>query len=120
MHFLKTLFWVALAVILVLFANANWSVVTIRLWGGLEADVKLPVLVLTAFLLGFVPMLVIHRARIWSLKRRLEAQGRQVVSAHLATSGGEASHPGTTGGTSPEPIGAEDRIATDSKAWPTT
>ena len=46
MQFLKTLFWVALAVILVLFARANWTAVTLKLWGGLEADVKLPVLML--------------------------------------------------------------------------
>ena len=44
MQFLKTLFWVALAVILVLFASVNWTPVTIKLWGGLEADVKLPAL----------------------------------------------------------------------------
>jgi lipopolysaccharide assembly protein A len=80
MQFLKTLFWVMLAVVLVLFARANWNVVTLELWGNLQADVKLPVLVIGAFLLGFVPTLVVYRARIWSLKRRLEAQAQ----AHVA------------------------------------
>jgi putative membrane protein len=79
MQFLKTLFWVALAVALVLFANANWTAVTLRLWGGLEADVKLPVLIIAAFLLGLVPMLAIHRARIWSMKRRIESVERQAM-----------------------------------------
>ena len=51
MQFLKTLFWVILAVVLVLFAHANWNVVTLNLWGGLQADVKLPVLVIGAFVL---------------------------------------------------------------------
>ena len=74
MQFLKTLFWVILAVALVLFARANWDMVTIDLWGGLQADVKLPVLVIGAFLLGFLPTLILYRARIWSLKRRLENQ----------------------------------------------
>lgn len=77
MQFLKTLFWVAVAVGLVLFANANWHSVTVRLWGGLEADVKLPVLVLGAFLLGFLPTFLLYRARMWSMKRRLEGLERQ-------------------------------------------
>jgi len=81
MQFLKTLFWVVLAVVLVLFASVNWVPVTVHLWGGLEADVKLPALLMAAFLLGFVPMLVLHRARLWSLNRRLESQERQFAAA---------------------------------------
>ena len=72
MQFLKTLFWIALTVVLVLFAKANWNAVTLKLWGGLEADVKLPVLVLFAFLLGFLPTLILYRTRLWGLKRRLD------------------------------------------------
>ena len=79
MQFLKILFWVALAVLLVLFAQANWTAVTLKLWGGLEADVKLPVLVLFAFLLGLLPMLIIHRARLWSLRRRIDLHERQAA-----------------------------------------
>ena len=70
MQFLKTLFWVVLAVVVVLFAHANWSIVTLNLWGGLEADVKLPVLLLAAFLLGFLPTFILYRAKLWSLRRR--------------------------------------------------
>ena len=80
MQFLKTLFWVILAVVLVLFAHANWNVVTVNLWGGLQADVKLPVLVIFAFLLGFVPTLLVYRARLWNLKRRLETQSQVHVA----------------------------------------
>ena len=80
MQFLKTLFWVILAVVMVLFARANWNVVTLDLWGNLQADVKLPVLVIGAFLLGFVPTLVVYRTRLWSLKRRLETQAQMHVA----------------------------------------
>jgi lipopolysaccharide assembly protein A len=80
MQFLKTLFWVALAIILVLFATENWHSVTMRLWGGLEADVKLPVLIFASFLLGFLPMLVIHRARLWGLRRRPTCRRPKTVS----------------------------------------
>jgi uncharacterized integral membrane protein len=109
MQFLKTLFWIALTVVLVLFAKANWNAVTLKLWGGLEADVKLPVLVLAAFLLGFVPTFIIYRARLWSLRRRLEPAERQVsvaparpAAAPVAVDNGEG-----------------ERVATDSKVWPT-
>ncbi len=84
MQFLKTLFWVVLTVILVLFAKANWSAVTLRLWGGLEADVKLPVLILFAFLVGFLPTFILYRTRLWSLKRRLEPAERTAVPAPIS------------------------------------
>ena len=73
MQFLKTLFWVLIAVIVVLFASRNWSDVTLSLWGDIQADIKLPVLLLIVFLLGFLPTWLIMRARIWSLRRRLDA-----------------------------------------------
>jgi lipopolysaccharide assembly protein A len=108
MQFLKTLFWVALAVILVLFSSVNWTPVTIKLWGGLEADVKLPALVLFSFLLGFIPMLIVHNARLWTLKRRLDAHERQAAAiAHV-----------TPAPPTPAPHAPEDRIATDQKVWP--
>ena len=44
MQFLKTLFWVLVAVIVVLFASRNWTSVTLSLWGDIQADVKIPVL----------------------------------------------------------------------------
>jgi uncharacterized integral membrane protein len=110
MQFLKTLFWIALTVVLVLFAKANWNAVTLKLWGGLEADVKLPVLVLAAFLLGFLPTFIVYRARLWSLRRRLEPGERHVGVV-----------PPSTTPVTPTPVdnGEGERVATDSKAWPT-
>lgn len=80
MQFLKTLFWVALAVVLVLFARANWVAAELKLWGGLVADIKLPVLVFAAFLIGFLPTLILYRARLWSLRRRFETQERNLAA----------------------------------------
>lgn len=106
MQFLKTLFWIALTVVLVLFAKANWNAVTLKLWGGLEADVKLPVLVLAAFLLGFVPTFIVYRARLWNLRRRLEPTAISVAPTRPA----------------PTPVAVDNgegaRVATDSKVWP--
>ena len=107
MQFLKTLFWVVFAIVLVLFAKANWTQVTINLWGGLQMDVKLPVLVLVAFLAGFLPVFLVYRGRVWGLKRRLES-AQPVTVAN--TPGGPASTPAARS--------EEERIATDQKVWP--
>jgi lipopolysaccharide assembly protein A len=87
MQFLKTLFWVVLAVVLVLFAHANWTVVTLNLWGGLQADVKLPALVIGAFILGFLPTFILYRTRLWALRRRYEGQAQ----VHVANAPGSVS-----------------------------
>ena len=121
MQFLKTLFWVVLAVVMVLFARDNWHVVSVNLWAGLVADVKLPILVLIAYLIGLLPTLILYRARIWSLKRRLDMQNPSnagapnVVPNPVPTPVRRTSAPGET--TLAERDVA-DREATDSKAWP--
>jgi putative membrane protein len=109
MQFLKTLFWAVLAGILVLWARANWSLVELRLWGGLVADVRLPLLILFGFLMGWAPTFLIYRARIWSLRRRYEPIERNAaapapVAAPVTVS--NAADP------------ARERVATDSEAWP--
>jgi putative membrane protein len=76
MQFLKTLFWVLIAVIVALFASRNWSDVTLNLWGDIQADIKLPVLLLVIFVIGFLPTWLISRTRIWSHRRRIEALER--------------------------------------------
>src|SRR3546814_16451788 len=48
MQFLRTAFWVALAIIVVVFSVNNWTPVTVNLWDGLRMDTKLPVLIIGA------------------------------------------------------------------------
>ncbi len=81
MQFLKTLFWVLIAVLVALFASRNWSEVTVNLWGDIQADIKLPVLMLIIFLLGLLPTWLVLRARIWALDRRLDAMERNRIAA---------------------------------------
>jgi uncharacterized integral membrane protein len=76
MQFLKTLFWVLIAVVVVLFASRNWSDVTLSLWGDIQADIKIPILLLIVFLLGWLPTWLIMRAKLWSSRRRIEALER--------------------------------------------
>lgn len=76
MRFISTVLWALAAVIVALFAYRNWSDVTLNLWGGIEADVKIPILLLAVFLLGFLPTWLLMRARVWGFQRRLEAVER--------------------------------------------
>lgn len=101
MQFLKTLFWVAVTVVLVLFARANWQLVTLELWGGLEADIKLPVLVFGAFLVGFLPTFLFYRARLWSLRRRIETQERNTVAGQTTVASADPASPAADAGLNP-------------------
>lgn len=86
MQFLRTLFWVVIAVMAVIFAIRNWTPVVVNLWGGLEADIKLPVLLLIAFLIGFLPWFLLHKATRWQLKRKLETVQRALEEERARSS----------------------------------
>ena len=81
MQFLKTLFWVLIAVLIALFSTRNWFDVTVNLWGDIQADIKLPILLLTAFVIGFAPTWSLMRTRIWSQRRRIDAMERNRVAS---------------------------------------
>lgn len=98
MQFLKTLFWVMIAVIAVIFSYRNWTPVTINLWGGLQADIKLPILLLIAFLVGFLPWYILHKATRWQLRRKLDAAQRALAEARATG----ATDPAAT--TTPAPL----------------
>ena len=80
MQFLRTTFWVAVAVIVAIVASDNWRDVTLDLWGNIQLDIKIPVLLGLVFLIGFLPPFLILRARLWQVRRRLESLER----AHAA------------------------------------
>ena len=71
MYFLKTLLWVILIITLIIFAVHNWVPVSIKLWGDLLLDTKLPMLVIVSFIVGFLPLWLWHRAQHWRMKRRI-------------------------------------------------
>ena len=81
MQFLKTVFWVLIAVVVALFSFRNWFDVTVNLWGDIQADIKLPILLLIAFLIGFGPTWSVMRTRLWSHRRRIEAMERNRVAS---------------------------------------
>lgn len=84
MQFLKTLFWVLVAVVVVLFAARNWTPVTLNLWGDIQADIKIPILLLVFFLLGFLPTYLVMRTRLWTHRRKLDSFERSRASSGAA------------------------------------
>ena len=86
MRFLKTLIWVTVIIALIVFASNNWVPVSVRLWGGMWLDSKLPALVIAAFLLGFAPLYFLHRTVVWRMKRRISTlEGSQRTPAFPPT-----------------------------------
>ena len=84
MQFLKGLLWFLLAMLIVVFSFGNWTTVPIKLWGGLIADVNLPLLLIVMFLLGLVPTLLYHHAVRWRLRTRLVNSERTVADLRAA------------------------------------
>jgi uncharacterized integral membrane protein len=84
MRFLVTVFWALVAVLIALFSYRNWTDVTLNLWGDIEADIKVPILLLIVFLLGWLPTWLIMRARLWTSRRRVEALERARVTTPAA------------------------------------
>jgi uncharacterized integral membrane protein len=71
MAFLRTLFWIAITVIVVVFSVRNWVPVPVNLFGDVVVETKLPMLLLTGFLIGFVPLYAWHRMVKWRHSRKL-------------------------------------------------
>lgn len=73
MQVIRTIVWVVLLIALLLFSVTNWTTVTVRIWEDLVWETRLPALVILSFLLGLVPMWLLHVAGRWRWRRRLSA-----------------------------------------------
>jgi uncharacterized integral membrane protein len=71
MQIVRTIVWVVLLVALLLFSINNWSPVEVKIWEGLVLETKIPALVIISFLIGLLPMWLLHWATKWQLKRRI-------------------------------------------------
>ncbi len=71
MQIVRTILWVLLLVGLLAFSLANWTAVEVKIWENLVVETKIPALVIVSFLLGLVPMWLIHRGSKWRLQRRI-------------------------------------------------
>lgn len=73
MQIVRTIFWVLLLVLLLAFSFFNWKPVEVQIWDNLVLETKVPALVIVSFLIGLVPMWLIHRGMKWRLHRRITA-----------------------------------------------
>lgn len=89
MQFLKILFWCLLVFVAAVFTFGNWTTVSIQLFGGLVAEVNLPLLLVSTFLLGFVPTLVYQHWVRWRLRQRL-AQTERALEAERSVTAARA------------------------------
>ena len=87
MKIVRTIVWVLLLVALLIFSINNWNPVEVKIWEGLVLETKIPALVVIAFLIGLVPMWLLHRACRWNYDRRiasLESAARASAMAPAA------------------------------------
>ena len=61
MQIIRTIIWVVVFIVILLFAINNWR----------PLETKIPALAISCFLLGLIPMWLIHRGTKWRLKRRI-------------------------------------------------
>ena len=99
MRFLKVLLFILLALALAWFAALNWVPVTVRLWAPYELVIRLPVLIIAAVLVGWLPSALFHSLSRWRWTRRLmrtEAEleaRRSVAEPAVAAPGSEIAAP---------------------------
>ena len=81
MQIIRTVIWVLVLVALGLFTLNNWQPVEVKLWEGIILETKLPALVIVSFLMGFLPMWLLHKGVRWRLNRRIGLMENTVVLA---------------------------------------
>lgn len=93
MQFLRTAFWVVVAVAIALFTKANWDIapsesgrVPVKLWADWLLYIRLPVLLFAAFLLGLLPTWIFARVGRWRMRRRLHSAEQALAASMIGTS----------------------------------
>ena len=85
MQIIRTIVWVILLIALLLFSINNWQDVEVKIWEGLILQTKLPALVVVSFLLGLLPMWLLHKTAAWRLRRRIGTLENSVRAASVST-----------------------------------
>ena len=96
MQIVRTIVWVLLLIVLLIFSINNWEPVTVKIWEGLILETKVPALVVISFLLGLLPMWLLHRISAYAARRKissLEVAARTAVVAPAAPIVDPASDP---------------------------
>ncbi len=81
MQIIRTIVWVVVLLALLLFSINNWQDVEVKIWEGLILQTKLPALVVSSFLLGLLPMWLLHKGASWRWNRKIGALENTVRAA---------------------------------------
>jgi lipopolysaccharide assembly protein A len=68
---IRTIVWILLVCGILIFSFYNWRPVEVTIWENLVLETKVPVALVLAFLIGFVPLFAYHLSVKWALKRRI-------------------------------------------------
>ena len=101
MQIVRTIGWVLLLFSLLAFSFFNWKPVEVQIWSNLVLETKLPALVVVSFLLGLVPMWLVHRASKWRATRRINAL--ETATNRLATPTPAPATPASVAAATPAP-----------------
>src|SRR5262245_61918309 len=71
MQIVRTIVWVLLLVVLLIFSINNWSPVEVKIWEGLVLETKIPALVVISFLFGLLPMWLLHKVSHYYSRRKI-------------------------------------------------
>ena len=85
MKIVRTIVWVLLLVALLIFSVNNWNPVEVKIWEGLVLETKIPALVIVSFLIGLVPMWLLHRTQRFYLNRRIASLETAARSAAVTS-----------------------------------
>lgn len=100
MQVLRTIIWILLICGILIFSFYNWRPVEVTIWENIVLETKVPMLVIAALVIGFVPVFAYHLSVKWSLKRRirtLEASLKTLATTHRNNSqGSPATEPAAT------------------------
>ncbi|MCB2075599.1 MAG: LapA family protein [Novosphingobium sp.] len=88
MQIARTVVWIVITAILVSFIAMNWERAPVNFWpledSYLRFEWPVGVIALLFFLLGLVPMWLLHRAGRWRLNRRISALENSVRATAAA------------------------------------
>lgn len=79
MQSVRTALWVAMAVLLTLFAVSNATDAKVAIFPGYVAETTLSVVIIFSFLLGFLPPYLVNLGNRWRLQRRIKQQDETIA-----------------------------------------
>jgi uncharacterized membrane protein len=88
-QYVRIILWVVLLFGVLVFSWANWDQrVAVTIWDELIIETNAPALMITTFLLGFLPLWFLHRTSRWRLNRRVRSLEKAIRDSVGTSSAG--------------------------------